>query len=107
MKNNSIPLEEEWKDIEPVTQFSDQVQILKINYSKREKKLLGIFLGVLKTKEISLRVYNLTSKVIEEFPSNYVAWLIRRKCLNEVKEINALDELNWLDEQIEEIRSFS
>ena len=102
MKNNSISLEEEWKDINPVTQFSDQVQILKIKYTKREKKLLGIFLGVLQKKEISLRVYNLTSKVIEEFPSNYVAWLLRRKCLNEVKEINALDELNWLDKQIEE-----
>ena len=102
MKNDSISLEKEWEDITPVNQFSDEVNILKIKYTKDEQKLLKIFLGVLEAKEISLRVYNLTSKVIENFPSNYVAWLVRRKCLNEVKEINGLDELNWLDKQIEE-----
>ena len=102
MKDDSISFEKEWEDITPVTQFSEDVQILKIKYTKNEIKLLNIFRGVLESKEISLRVYNLTSKVIEEFPSNYVAWLVRRKCLNEVKEINSFDELNWLDKQIEE-----
>ena len=102
MKNDSISFEKEWEDITPLSQFSDQVKILKIKYTKEEKKIQKIFLGVLQTKEISLRVYNLTSKMIEEFPSNYVAWFIRRKCLNEVKEINLFEELNWLDKQIEE-----
>ena len=102
MKRDSNSFEKEWKDITPVRQFSDQVNILKIQYTKEEKKLQNLFRGVLQTNEISLRVYNLTSKVIEEFPTNYVAWLVRRKCLNEVKEINTLEELKWLDEQIEE-----
>lgn len=93
---------EEWNDIPPVPQFSDQVKILKIKYSKRERKIMDIFRGVLQSKELSVRVYKLTTLVIEEFPSNYTAWVLRRECINKVKEIDPREELAWLDNQMVE-----
>ena len=100
--NNSYSFLEKFKDINPVSQFSDEVNVLKIKYSKREKELLNYFRGVLLTKEISIRVYNLTTLVIKYFPSNYTAWLIRRQCINQIKEIDPNQELIWLDEQMTE-----
>lgn len=100
MKNEDII--NQFDDISPVQQFSDQVQILKIKYSKNDRKLLDIFRGVLVSKEISVRVYNLATLVIKNFPANYVAWIVRRQCLNQIKEIDAKEELNWLDKQMVE-----
>ena len=100
MKNEDII--NQFDDISPVQQFSDQVQILIIKYSKNDRKLLDIFRGVLVSKEISVRVYNLTTLVIKNFPANYVAWIVRRQCLNQIKEIDAKEELNWLDKQMVE-----
>ena len=90
----------QFDNVSPVQQFSDKVQILKIKYSKNDRKLLDIFRGVLLSKEISVRVYNLTTLVIKNFPANYVAWIVRRQCLNQIKEIDAKEELNWLDKQM-------
>ena len=47
-------------------------------------------------------MYNLTTLVIKNFPANYVAWIVRRQCLNQIKEIDAKEELNWLDKQMVE-----
>ena len=105
MENESISLDsflEQWGDYSPVPQFSDNVQILKIKYSKQDRKLLDFFRGVLLSKEISFRVYKLTTLVINDFPSNYVAWVLRRQCINEVKEIDPYQELNWLDKKMVE-----
>ena len=93
---------EKWNDIPQVPQFSDEVKILKIKYSKRERKLMDIFRGVLQSKELSVRVYKLTTLVIENFPSNYTAWVLRRECINKVKEIDPKEELEWLDSQMVE-----
>jgi protein farnesyltransferase/geranylgeranyltransferase type-1 subunit alpha len=94
---------EEWeKVINPVPQFSDKVKILKIKYTKQDTKLMDIFRAVLLSKEISYRVYELTSLIISFFPTNYNAWVLRRQCLDKVKEIDALQELNWLDEMMVE-----
>ena len=90
---------EQWeKIVTPVTQFSDKVKVLKIKYREKEIKLMDIFRAVLLSKEISLRVYELTTSVIFCFPTNYVAWVLRRECLDKVKEIDPYQELNWLDD---------
>ena len=90
---------EQWeKEITPITQFSDKVKVLQIKYREKEIKLMNIFRAVLLSKEISLRVYELTTSVIFYFPANYVAWVLRRECLDKVKEIDPYQELNWLDE---------
>ena len=91
-----------YDDVTPVKQFSDKVEVLKIKYSEKENKMMDIFRGFLQTKELSERVYDLTTEVIEEFPSNYVAWLVRRQCIQEVKELDPKDELIWLDSEMVE-----
>lgn len=88
----------QWESITPLPQFSEDVKILKIRYSKEETKLMDIFRAILQTKEVSLRVYFLTSIVIDFFPTNYMAWVKRRECIDKVKEIDPQNELNWLDE---------
>ena len=89
------------KEITPVPQFSPEITLLKIHYIKEEEKIMDIFRAVFLSKEISLRVYNLTTEVISLFPANYCAWVLRRECLDKVKEIKPEDELNWLDSFIE------
>ena len=52
------------KEITPVPQFSPEITLLKIHYTKEEEKIMDIFRAVFLSKEISLRVYNLTTEVI-------------------------------------------
>ena len=85
------------KEITPVSQFSPEVKLMRINYTPEETKLMDIFRAVFLSKEISKRVYELTSLVISFFPTNYCAWVLRRECLDKVKEIDPKEELNWLD----------
>ena len=92
----------QFKDLSPVPQFSEDVNILKIKYTKSDKKLMNCFRAVLQSKELSVRVYNLTSLVISNFPANYVAWILRRQCINQIKEIDINQELKWLDNQMVE-----
>ena len=94
---------EDWeKIVTPVPQFSENVKVLQINYSELDKKLMDTFRAVLLSKEVSLKVYQLTSLVIDSFPTNYVAWVKRRECIDKVKEIDPYQELNWLDNLIVE-----
>ena len=90
----------QWNEAPLKPQFSDKVDILKIKYTKKEIKIMDLFRGILLSNEISMRVYNLTTLVIDEFPTNYEAWILRRKCLSQIKEIDCNEELKWLDEEI-------
>ena len=88
----------EWETkITPVPQFSEKVKILQIKYSEEQKRVMNIFRAVVLSKEVSLEVYELTSLVISLFPTNYVAWILRRECLDKIKEIDPYQELDWLD----------
>jgi protein farnesyltransferase/geranylgeranyltransferase type-1 subunit alpha len=88
------------KEITPVHEFSDGVKLLKIKYTEKETKIMDIFRAILLSKEISLRVYEFTSIVIEFFSTNYAAWVLRRQCIDKIKEIELIKELNWLDEMM-------
>ena len=85
------------KEITPVPQFSPEVKLMKIKYTEEETKLMDIFRAVFLSKEVSQRVYELTTLIISFFPTNYCAWVLRRECLDKVKEIDMKEELNWLD----------
>ena len=88
----------EWKkEITPVPQFSENVKVMKIKYSPDEVEIMDIFRAVFLSKEISKRVYDLTSIVIPINPTNYTAWVLRRECIDKVKEIDINEELNWLN----------
>ena len=58
---------------------------------------MDYFRGIILKKEISFKVYELTTKVIKENETNYMEWYIRRLCINKIKEIKINNELFWLD----------
>jgi hypothetical protein len=71
MENNSkpqfIPFKQRdglWDDIEPVPQFSDKVEVLKINYKDRLREINDYFRAILHKNEISFRAYDLTTELI-------------------------------------------
>jgi hypothetical protein len=62
-----IPFKERgdiWKDIEPVPQFSDKVEILKIDYSDKMKEINDYFRAIIHKNEFSIRAYDLTTELI-------------------------------------------
>ena len=90
-KEEYIPLKNHldlWNDITPIEQFSEKIDILRINYQKDYEQLMKYFRGILAKKEISLRVYQLTTEIIDENATNYMAWHIRRLCIDKIKIIN-------------------
>jgi len=63
-----IPLKDRdglWKDVEPVSQFSSEVDILQINFSLQYNDLNNYFRAILIKNEISERVFNLTTEIIK------------------------------------------
>ena len=89
-----------WNDITPIEQFTEKIDILLINYQKDYEQLMKYFRGIIEKKEISFRVYQLTSEIIDENATNYMAWHIRRLCIDQIKEIDLNTELNWLDKMM-------
>jgi len=57
---------------------------------------MNYFRAVVKSGEVSKRVFNLTTVVIEQLPSNYNVWYVRRKCVDFL-HINPIEELNYLN----------
>jgi hypothetical protein len=53
-----------WADIEPIPQFSDSVEILKIEYDDKTREINDYFRAILHKNEISKRAYNLTTELI-------------------------------------------
>ena len=91
---------ESFSENESIPSFSPQVKILNIQYSKEKIQLMNIFRFILNSNEISQRVFDLTTEIIKISPSNYEVWVIRRKCLSEIEEINIYNEIECLNEII-------
>ena len=67
IKNKFIPFKKrggKWNDLEPLPQFSEDVEILKIDYDPATKELNDYFRAILHKNEISERAYELTKEVI-------------------------------------------
>lgn len=84
-----------FSEIESLTQFSSNIQILQIKYQENNQKLMDILRYVLNSKEISIRVFDLTTEIIKFSPWTYEVWVIRRKCLSEIEEIDIYDEIEF------------
>ena len=82
---------------ESLSQFSPEIKVLEIEYSEKNKKLMNIFRYILNTKEISLRVFNLTTEIINISPWTYEIWVVRRKCLSDLKELNINNEIDFVN----------
>lgn len=96
-KNKQLINVDDFKDVEPVPQFSDKVEILQIQFPEEYRTLMDYFRGILAKDEISVRAYHLTTVVLEYTPTNYTAWHHRRKCLDMCKELSLQTEIEWLD----------
>ena len=88
---------DDFKDVEPIPEFSDKVEILQIQYSYEYRTIMDYFRGILTKNEISVRAYNLTTILLERNATNYTAWHLRRKCLDMCKELSLQEEIEWLD----------
>ena len=82
---------------ESLTQFSSKVNIFQIQYPEESQKLMNIFRYILNSKEISLRVFVLTTEILKISPWTYEVWVIRRICLSEIKELNIYNEIEFIN----------
>ena len=62
-----------WNDITPVPQFSPNVEILKIQYKTEYIELMDYFRANIFKNELSQRAYDLTTEILNEAPTNYMA----------------------------------
>jgi len=86
-----------FNDITPIEQFSDKIDILKLDDNSKSNQIMNYFRAILVKHEISERVYDFTEEVIKINPSNYIAWVIRRECIDQLENITFEKELMWLD----------
>ena len=86
-----------FNDKESLPQFTDKVNILQIQYNKEHQKLFDIFRFIFISKEISLRVFDLTTEILKISPWTYDVWVVRRKCLSDIEEINIYNELDYIN----------
>ena len=93
---NLAKLEEDFSDLDPVDQFPDEIEILKIQYEVNYVILNNYFRAVLLINEISTRAYELTTDVLTISATNYMAWYHRRLCIDKLN-LDLEDELSWLD----------
>ena len=95
-----------FNDITPIEQFSDKIDILKLDDNSKSNQIMNYFRAILVKHEISERVYDFTEEVIKINPSNYIAWVIRRECIDQLENITFEKELMWLDNIIVKIAKY-
>ncbi len=89
-----------WSDVIPIPQFSNSVKVMQMETDPKYNEIMSTFRYILAKNEISLRAYNLTTEVLNENATNYMAWVVRRQCLDKFSEIDLEKELTWLNEMI-------
>jgi protein farnesyltransferase/geranylgeranyltransferase type-1 subunit alpha len=71
----------DWSDIQPLAQCDGEFPILKTRYPPEYEELMGYFRRVSQNGELSKRVYDLTTEVINWICGSYTAWYVRRQCV--------------------------
>ncbi|OQR75929.1 protein farnesyltransferase/geranylgeranyltransferase type-1 subunit alpha-like [Tropilaelaps mercedesae] len=89
----------EWQDVKPerIDQLSDGV--LKISYTEAFKDCFGYLCAVIKSEELSERVFELTTTCADENPACYTVWVLRRKLLEHLKK-DLHEEMDFMSRQI-------
>jgi len=57
---------------------------------------MDYFRAIIKSGEISMRVYEITGLVVKELANNYTAWYIRQECIEKL-HINLKKELQFVN----------
>ncbi|CAD8054377.1 unnamed protein product [Paramecium sonneborni] len=97
-----------WSDVERVPQFTSKVELLNMKYDQDYEEVMDYFRAIIKSGEISDRVFDLTCIIIEKLPSNYNAYFIRRKCLKQLnkdlsKEIEFINMVTISNQKVYQI----
>lgn len=90
----------DWSDVTPILQYDGKPPILGIKYNESYQTMMNYFRAIINSKEVSERVWALTFEVIDNLPSNYNVWYVRRKCIKELKK-DLKKELEFINETIE------
>lgn len=90
-----------FKDLDPIPQFDNKIDILRIKYNDFDNLLNSYFRTIYKSKEVSKRAFSLVKILISNSPSNYAAWLIYRIHLDNDTFVNNNIDINeeqiWID----------
>lgn len=95
-KEKLAELKKIYSDLEETEQYDPNCSILRIKYNEIDNYINSIFRTTLVKKEISKRVYDLTTLILEISATNYMGWLIRRICID---ELNMKEDYIWLNNQ--------
>ena len=76
-----------------------KIQLVPINYDPEYSDLMALFRPLCVAQEYSLRVLNLTSKILEFNPSHYSVWKYRHDLLQNLDDLELWkDELEFLNQ---------
>ncbi|KAL4492520.1 hypothetical protein ABPG72_007633 [Tetrahymena utriculariae] len=89
-----------WDDVERLPQYDGQPTILNLKYKPEYVELMDYFRAIIKSDEISMRSFELSGFVLQQLTSNYNAYHVRRKCLEQLK-LSYEDELKFITQVIE------
>ncbi|CAD8132174.1 unnamed protein product [Paramecium pentaurelia] len=97
-----------WSDVERTPQFTSKIELLNVKYDEDYEEIMDYFRAIVKSGEISERVFDLTSIIIQKLPSNYNAYFIRRKCLKQMnldlsKEMEFINEVTISNQKVYQI----
>lgn len=95
-KERLMELKKIYSDLEETEQYDPNCNILRIKYNEIDMYINNIFRTTLVKKEISKRVFDLTTYILEVSATNYMGWLIRRECID---ELDLKENYPWLDNQ--------
>ncbi|XP_003740276.1 protein farnesyltransferase/geranylgeranyltransferase type-1 subunit alpha [Galendromus occidentalis] len=91
----------DWADVKPLDIETDKDSVINIAYSETFRDCYGYLRAVLKSGELSERVFELTTTCADENPSCYTVWLLRRKLIAHLKK-DLREELDFMVTQIQE-----
>jgi protein farnesyltransferase/geranylgeranyltransferase type-1 subunit alpha len=91
----------DWSDVVPVEQDDGPNPACPIAYTDDFKDCMNYFRAIIRSQEMSQRVFDLTSDVISANAANYTVWYHRRKLLDALK-LDVRAELNFTTDTIVE-----
>ncbi|KAM3128444.1 hypothetical protein pb186bvf_019452 [Paramecium bursaria] len=100
--------EHDWSDVQRLKQYEGNPTILNLKYDEKYEKLMDYCRAIIQSNEISIRVYDLTTSLLNFNASNYNLYIIRRKCLQQLnldldQEMKFVNDLTFKNEKCYQI----
>eukprot|EP00762_Andalucia_godoyi_P000077 ANDGO_02294.mRNA.1 Protein farnesyltransferase/geranylgeranyltransferase type-1 subunit alpha len=81
MSHISYAQRSEWKDVVPIYQEEGPDALVPISYSEEFKDVMDYMRAIIRSEEVSLRAFNLTTDAVRLNPANYTVWTFRRRII--------------------------